>query len=285
ALISLVLFPIALLVFFQLQFLPYHNEPITWWHRVAVLLGILLLWTFWPSIARGQATWISWHDFRRPRIMALLLASLVPLLLVFTIATFPGEWLQSNLPALPLVPTKWPALGPENGQTGELVEGENGGANKSQAAEEKGRRRFWPTVSALVKSMEWTSLHKLLVAGDIDLVARKPTSLWSNRLVLPDIDVVDDTKYNSEEKIEALRDPRETLSLRGRHLEGAVFWAGSDLRKADFTEARLQGAKFWFADLRDAKFGCAIDPTASAPPKGDCTQLQGADLSTARLQG
>ena len=119
ALITLVIFPIALLVFFQLQFLPYHNAPITWWHRIAVLLGILLLWTLWPSIARGQATWISWHDFRRPKIMTLLLASLVPLLLVFTIATFPGEWLDSNLPSLPLVPTKWPSLGPENGQTDE----------------------------------------------------------------------------------------------------------------------------------------------------------------------
>jgi hypothetical protein len=33
--ISLVLGPIALLVFFQLQFLPYHDWAITWWHRMA----------------------------------------------------------------------------------------------------------------------------------------------------------------------------------------------------------------------------------------------------------
>ena len=105
ALITLVIFPIALLVFFQLQFLPYHNEPIAWWLRITVLLDILLLWTLWPSIARGQTSWISWHDFRRPRIIAFLLASVVPLLLVFTIATFPGEWLDSNLPSLRLVPT------------------------------------------------------------------------------------------------------------------------------------------------------------------------------------
>ena len=87
ALISLVLFPIALLVFFQLQFLPYHHQPITWWHRIAVLLGILLLWMFWPSIARGKLASISWHDLRRPKIMTLLLASLLPLLLIFTIST------------------------------------------------------------------------------------------------------------------------------------------------------------------------------------------------------
>src|SRR4051812_31042950 len=35
--ISLVAGPIALLVFFQLQFLPYHHEAISWWQRLAVV--------------------------------------------------------------------------------------------------------------------------------------------------------------------------------------------------------------------------------------------------------
>src|SRR5262249_6696670 len=34
AVISLVLGPVALLVFFQLQFLPYHHEAISWWQRI-----------------------------------------------------------------------------------------------------------------------------------------------------------------------------------------------------------------------------------------------------------
>ena len=95
AIITLVIFPICLLVFFQLQFLPYHSAPITWWQRFAVLIDLILLWTLWPSIAVGEATWIHWRDFRRPKISSLALASLVPLLLVCTIATFPGEWLDS----------------------------------------------------------------------------------------------------------------------------------------------------------------------------------------------
>ena len=32
--ISLVAGPLALLICFQLQFLPYHDEPIVWWHRI-----------------------------------------------------------------------------------------------------------------------------------------------------------------------------------------------------------------------------------------------------------
>ena len=84
--------------------------------------------------------------------------------------------------------------------------------------------------------MEWTSLHDLLVAGNVDLVARKPTSLWSNRLVLPGIDVIDHATFDSEEKLEVLR---ETLSLRGRRPRGCRFdrrWP----RKADFSAARLK---------------------------------------------
>src|SRR5690242_137353 len=36
ALVSLIIAPIALLVFFQLQFLPYHHELISFWQRFAV---------------------------------------------------------------------------------------------------------------------------------------------------------------------------------------------------------------------------------------------------------
>lgn len=52
--ISLVAGPIALLILFQLQFLPYHNSWITWWQRIAVVLDLLLLWSLWPPIARGE---------------------------------------------------------------------------------------------------------------------------------------------------------------------------------------------------------------------------------------
>jgi uncharacterized protein YjbI with pentapeptide repeats len=263
ALITLVIFPITLLVFFQLQFLPYHDAPITWWLRVAVLLDILLLWTLWPSIARGQASWISWHDFRRPRIIAFLFASLVPLLLVFTIATFPGEWLDSKLPSLPLVPTHLPSS-------------KSGSTDQPQASLEE----RWLKVIDFAKAMEWTSLHDLLVAGDVDFIARKPKSLWSNRLVLPGIDVIDHATFDSEEKIEA---SREALSLRGRHLERAVL-IGSDLGKTDLTAARLEGAVLVRADLREAKF-CEAEMEGEQEQEQDCAQLQSAILIGANLQG
>lgn len=240
--ISLVMAPIALLVFFELQFLPYHDELLSWWHRVAVLADIGLLWALWPSIAKGQTSGLAWREFRRGKIIALVCASFAPVVLVTAIATFPGEWVEGGLPSLRLIP--------------------------------------WKDQSD--KPWRLASLHELLVGGEVDLAARKPKSLWSNRLVLPGFDAIVRTKFDSEAKIESLA---ATISLRARHLEGAVL-TGASLRKADFTAAQLQGAQFDQSDLRGVKFECASSTFFIAGIKiPKCTNLQGASLVFAQLQG
>jgi hypothetical protein len=214
---TLVASPVALLVFFQLQFLPFHHEAITWWQRIAVVLDLTLLWTMWPSIARGRATKTQWKDLSlrrtaaiellrdptalwaalsriamRPRwrsrrlrpSMVAALATLIVLCLVFLIATFPGERLDS-LPSVRFIPWK------------------------------HGRDNPWG-----LDYWEFRSPHKLLVDGDVDFGFRRADSLWSNRLMLPDVDVVDHTKYDSEDKLAGIE---TTVSLRVRHLEGAIL--------------------------------------------------------------
>ncbi|MER8491835.1 pentapeptide repeat-containing protein [Mesorhizobium australicum] len=229
--ISLVLGPIALLVFFQLQFLPYHSVVITWWHRLAVVADLALLWMLWPLIAQREAKKLVWQ-----RMLRLTVGTFAVVLLVFTIATFPGEFLEEALPAVRFIP--------------------QGG--------------YWN------ESWRLVSLHELLVAGDVDLPARKPLSLWSNRIVLPGLDVVDHTKIDEG----ALAALPETMSLRARHLEGAIL-IGANLRKVDFTAAKLAGADFTNADLRGARFECAEGDRNEA----NCAQLQGASFERAHLQG
>src|SRR5580704_13826939 len=64
ALITLALAPVALLLMFEVYFLPYHNERITWLHRGLLALDLALVWTLWPGYRSGwgvrlwpKATW------------------------------------------------------------------------------------------------------------------------------------------------------------------------------------------------------------------------------------
>jgi uncharacterized protein YjbI with pentapeptide repeats len=239
--ISLVVAPVGLLIFFQLQFLPYHNEVITWWQRIAMVVDLVILWVLWPSVVRGEGVRLAWvHLSSRPiKLVVMALVSAVPVLLAFTISTFPGERMQS-LPSLQFIP--W------------------------------AKNEQW----------RWTSLHELFVAGEVDFTTRKATSFWSNRIVLPAVDVIDHSKFDTEAKLTSLP---TTLSLRARHLEGAVL-IGSTLRKVDFTAAWLQGAKFGSSDLREAKFECDASRESTVDgPQLRCAQLQGASFVGSQLQG
>jgi len=232
--ISLVVGPLALMVFFQLQFLPYHNEAVSWWHRIAVVADLALLWALWPSVARGERSSVAWHDLRRPHVAAAAVASLAPILLVFIIATFPDEWLDRNPISAPIIPRV---------QSG---------------------------------AIRWITPHEFLVGGDVDLVAAKPTSIWFNRMVLPGLELK----------------PGDSVSLRGRNLDGAVL-LGAKLRSMDFTATSLRGAVLNQADLRDAKFPCTdtrLISTHAPDERPDtagtqCARLQNAFLVGAMLEG
>ena len=98
--------------------------------------------------------------------------------------------------------------------------------------------------------------------------------------MLPSIDLVDRTKFDTDAKIQAVS---ETFSLRDRRLEGAVL-LGARLRKVNFAAARLQGAQLSGADLREAKFDCENRKLNDERSK-ECAQLQGARLDRAQLEG
>jgi uncharacterized protein YjbI with pentapeptide repeats len=263
--ISLVLGPIALLILFQLRFLPYHSEWITWWQRIVVVADLVLLWILWPRIARGEIAGLGWRDFKRVKVQVLLLASVLPVLLVCEIATFPDEWFERHFRWLPIVPTQWPTWGEESNQANNAAE-----KNQGTFAELKLR------TAAALGSMGWTSPRELLVAGQVNYVTGRPQSLWPNVLVLPGFELGDRVKFDAQGKVVISSD---ALSLRGRSLEGAVL-VNAHLRKADFTGASLAGANFVGADLREAKFEC--DHIGG---EQKCAQLQHASFAFAELQG
>jgi hypothetical protein len=280
ACVSLVAGPIALLVLFLLQFLPYHNAWITWWQRIAVLLDLILLWLLWPPIARGDFALLSWNDPQRMKVATWLAASVLPILLAFTVATFPGEWLVGALLEVALVPTQWPTWRSEN------TIGNQGGATQRETgpADPKTERNSGFRGRALEawKSMGWTSPYKLLVAGDVDYFTPKPKSLWSNRLMLPDFDIGGRLRFDTEGKITL---SSGAVSSNGRRLEGVVF-RGAHLQRADFTGAQLTRADLGRADLSWANMSAA-DLSRALLFQANLTGalLNGANLTGAVLTG
>ena len=119
---TMILLPVALLVWAQIAFLPYHDAGLTWAQRAAVMLDLLLLWVFWPmTMAQsgrgldwwrglaagpgrllGQTMW--WRDARDERpaqagetargAAGLMVLSLFALVLSLLTTTVPGEGLE-----------------------------------------------------------------------------------------------------------------------------------------------------------------------------------------------
>ncbi|MGQ0445412.1 MAG: pentapeptide repeat-containing protein [Beijerinckiaceae bacterium] len=274
--ITLVIGPVLLLLLIQAQFLPYHLSWITWVQRFAVVIDVILLWLLWPAVLDGRST-MMWRLQRRGkgwpaglalagRYIAALTACLVPIGLVFTAATFPGEWLDEHIGTRQWIPPN---------PVTELLGAKN----------EKGNPLSTPT-----------SFHDLLFNGAVDNVTRRRRSLFSNTLILPEFDALEAVKIDDQK----LGSVKQTLSLRGRHLEGAIFYF-ADLRKADLREAYLQGASLfnaklqgtWFyqaqlqgADLSQAKLlGASLDNAWLQGASLEKAELQGALVNNARLQG
>jgi uncharacterized protein YjbI with pentapeptide repeats len=255
--ISLVIGPVLLLLLLQAQFLPYHLELVTWLQRFVVFADVILLWLLWPAVLNGRSE-IRWPPLWRHPVLTL--ASLIPIGLAFTAATFPGEWMDEWI----------------------------------------GKQQTIPPNRAAAKFgiYYWTSFHDLLFNGDVDDVTRRRKSLFSNTLVLPAFDALKAAKIDDPKKLDSIN--RDILILRGRHLESAVFsgadlrhvdMAGARLQGASLfvaqlqgawlLDAQLQGASLKDAQLQGASFGGAQLQGASL----DGAQLQGAWLSSAQLQG
>ena len=240
--ITLVIGPVLLLLLIQIQFLPYHEKWVTGAHRIAIVADVVLLWLLWPAVLNRRSR-LMWRLEPRGsgfssalslagRYSAALAACFIPLFIALAAATFPGERLDDWIGNKKWIP---------------LPSRMSNGPRKSG---------YQP---------QWTSLHDLLFNLPYDSERRRRKSPFSNTLVLPGFDALEALKISGKD----LGAAKQTIDLRGRHLEGAIF-AGAGLPKAYFGNAHLEGASFYQAKLQGAGFYQA--------------QLQGADLYQAQLQ-
>jgi uncharacterized protein YjbI with pentapeptide repeats len=250
AFITLVLAPVALLLFIQLQFLPYQDQPVTWLHRISLAVDLALLWAFWPSIKLGD--WAPWRG-------TPLRAAAVTFIMLFAcvVATFPGEFADGGFSA-----KEWSK--PEDSFLSPL-KGWLFGNLKIGTERTKGQ---------------------LFLARALDL----PDTVLIDLDKFDKMKQRQDKNQEKNNEQTGLLATSRTLSLRGRHLRGANFERsdlrgvdlfGAQLEGASLSYASLQGASLGIAHLQRASLEDARLQGASL----EYASLQGASLKHAKLQG
>ncbi|WP_169054297.1 pentapeptide repeat-containing protein [Nitratireductor sp. XY-223] len=263
--VTMAVVPVLLLVFMQLQYLPYHHPWITWLHRICVIVDLVILWAYWGGISGGKPIVPGWTLFGR----YLTVTGTVLVFLFVFVAAYPGEahyYLVRSAAFLPTIDSRLDG-------TGNPV---------------------------LTLDHPFTSPTELMFEGDVDDVEGDTAGWFANRLIVPDQDFVDDkvlVSIREREKkngIEPKPGEFETInSFRGRDLRGAIL-DRTDLRRSDFTAAILSEASVEGARLDHSRFECADtrrppgeDFRSNEQIKNDkvCADLTGTKLDHASLQG
>lgn len=270
---TVVLLPLILLLWAQVRFLPYHAVAITWNHRAAVLVDLMLLWLFWPlmlppvprtaSAAPSRRLWrvvqhmVSARRFRWGT--GLLGLTLVIVVFSLGIAVLPEEGVEGRMVSI------------ASHLPGGLVHTDPDRADKRVF-----KLTYW------LFEMPGAPFHRNLQLQEQVLVAGEPaaevmTALRSN----------DKTKQaQGLEKIMGLI--LTNRDLRGADLRDTYFPKG-DLRGANLKDANLKAARVFagnFSDFQLSKSDRCVDTTQWTGVFGFCqTNLQGADLRSTQLQG
>ena len=279
--------PIITLLYFQIKFLPYHDVSTTYWHRIAVILGFVMLILLTPLMQNtGHAR--RWDIKVGPQAEAweasgtqvLLALFLLPLVVGFSwlIATVPDEWIDRRLGF----------VAPTSIQVGAAEEAKllNPLVRRIvyDRLPEDDNRGWW---------RRWLLSYRVLIVEDTDLgadigarlVLRERNFRFSllNRSDLQRGDLAwADLRAAQMWKTQAngkLKDAKlqgaflQEAQLQGAQLSSAQL-QGVDLRNAQLQGADLSYAKLQGADLRGAQLQGA---------KMDRTELQGADLASANV--
>jgi len=220
--VTLVLLAAAVLLYFQIAFLPFHDLQLTWAHRIYVLVDLALvglIGTLLPSPLRGF--WASlFYGVRRYPTFMLITVSFFAALVVFSlaIATLPGERLDRALADIgPSVTVAAPSGDPRDN-----------------------REVFLPTA--------W------FFEGVVDPATGRSESPFQRNLVVMDQDLVNDQALAPGDTSLALRYRDFRYARLDRSDLKQADLTGSDLTGASLRGTELRGASLGFG-ARDGSAG------------------------------
>jgi uncharacterized protein YjbI with pentapeptide repeats len=262
---TLVAFPMLVLLLLQLQFLPFHDTRVSWWHRTLLICDLALIWALWLKILSGRSEeddkekqaiqavsatppqssptgtdqWTrfkNWFLWVSRYVLAWPLTAVIVLFCCW-IATFPGEW------------GEWPYR--------------------------------------LASSLEPKAVTNF-VFGEVDALNDRITGVWpTNTLRLQGFNIYESLKVEGPKKLEW---KEHTFDLQHRHLEHADFrfakfdnvdLRGASLEGAWLSNVQLQSASLEEAHLRDA----SLEEAHLEGARLDKAKLQSANLKLSHLEG
>jgi len=253
--ITLVGTPVLILLQGQVTFLPYHLEWMAWLQRVAVLIDLAVIWYFWTRLRSEDVPILIGRVSRKVWRFLGGVVSLCVITFSVYLATFPGEWVKTNLPRSSLQ-----AL---------LFEGDvNHVSGRPQSIFSN---RLVLTDQKLVDSEK---LDKITVSHSV-----RGRDLRLAVMASADL-----------RKVDFFGADMRGASLMWAQLQGASLIA-SQLQGANLTWAQLQGASLIASQLQGASLagaqlqGANLTATYLQGATLNEAQLQGAELNVVRLQG
>ena len=283
--LTLVFFPLVLLLYVQVAFLPFHDAGVTIVHRLAVLADVVLLLLMGVFLARPEMTYFGafWRTaVHNPGSLAFGVALLVAALFVSAFATVPGEAHHNG------------RLGLLIGRDGALFGLFPRNLNVTDAGLASGKIIAVGARSINLRGrdlrfarLDRSDLHGADLAGaNLDGASFAGADL---RQVWLQCD--DRTDLRPSENRQAV----PCASARGANFAKARFagarMSGLDLRGARFEGAQLEGVNLANAQMTGVDFSRAdlrrADLSGGATLQGanfEQANLQGADLSGASLQ-
>ena len=300
--VTFALLPIVTLLYFQVKFLPYHALWITYWHRIAVLLGLAMLFVALPTMhlrsrkrevklgPQAEAWQASPYGIVIGTVLAILIAGFS-----WLIATVPYEQVEQQF--LGVVPP--PGVVPPTDQTSKMA-AEKDLLNpvvrfvyERMTSKDRSRVLRWLVSNSEDGNELLRGLlsYRVLRVEDTDMARDEDDPHGEVSVVLRERDL----RFARLNRSDLHRADLTEADLSGADLEGAQLekadlqraklrnanlystqLRGADLRGAELPYANLENAKFQGADLRYAELQKAHLYRA---------RLQGADLRLAKLQG